>query len=172
MTRLGSVAYNCLVPSCTHVFSCSQILTQTALSSPVCGLPSDMFILLVLFTSASFGAAMFDHHHGYHLLPTELVLKAESCRSLQTYHLVYSPVVAYLSAACHQLEAMVTGIGLSHHRMSLREFPVQGSSTVLKIVLSQTSNGHVNFEPTGPYTGFSKEGFEFVNTFSNLPVTS
>ena len=33
-------------------------------------------------TSAAFGAAMFDHHHGYHLLPTELVLKAESCGSL------------------------------------------------------------------------------------------
>ena len=115
---------------------------------------------------------MFDHHHGYHLLPTELVLKVKSFRSLQTYHLVYSPVVAYLAAACHQLDAVLTDIGLSHHRVSPREFLVQGNSTVLKTVLSQTSNGHVNFEPPGPYAGFSNEGFEFVNTFYNLPVKS
>ena len=63
------------------------------------------------------------------------------------YRLVYSPVVAYLYAACHQLEAVLTGIGLSHHRVSPREFLVQGNNTVLKIVLRQTFNGHINLEP-------------------------
>ena len=53
----------------------------------------------------------------------------------------------YLSAAGRQLEAVLTAIGLSHHRVSPSEFLVQGNSTVLKIVLSQTSNGRINLEP-------------------------
>ena len=54
---------------------------------------------------------------------------------------------AYLSAACNQLGAVLTDISLSHHRVSPSEFLIQYNSTVLKIVLSQTSNGHINLEP-------------------------
>ena len=77
-----------------------------------------------------------------------------------------SSVAAYLSAACHQMEAVLTGIGLSHHRVSSREFLVQGNSTVLKIVLSQTSNGHINLEPPGLYAGLTKRGSNlWINVF-------
>ena len=57
------------------------------------------------------------------------------------------PPPRHISAAGCQLEAVLTAIGLSHHRVSPSEFLAQGNSTVLKIVLSQTSNGRINLEP-------------------------
>ena len=84
------------------------------------------------------------------------VIAQDALEVLQVYRLVYSPVVAYLYAACHQLEAVLTGIGLSHHCVFPRKFLVQGNNTVLKIVLSQTSNGHINLEPLHTHKETSK----------------